>query len=166
MANPTNNQSSNIGAADLGPPTRLGQPAASRWRSCSKAVGAPDAGPDFRDAVIAFPTGKLSTGDVEIHVRASDWYRHGHHNDPEYDRVILHAVYRDDLDLPVVRANGRPVETLELSTVGPITLDSPASEGSDCHRIAAELPSSALRGRSSDLATSGSWSRPADCSRI
>ena len=107
---------------------------------------APDAGPDFRDAVIAFPTGKLSTGDVEIHVRASDWYRHGHHNDPEYDRVILHAVYRDDLDLPVVRANGRPVETLELSTIGPITLDSPASEGSDCHRIAAELPSSALRG--------------------
>ena len=107
---------------------------------------APDSGPDFRDAVIAFPDGRLSTGDVEIHVLASDWYRHGHHNDPAYDSVILHAVYRDDLDLPVVRANGRPVDTVELSINGPITLGSTTSVISDCHRLAAKLPAGTLGG--------------------
>ena len=107
---------------------------------------APDSGPDFRDAVIAYPTGRLSTGDVEIHVRASDWYGHGHHKDPAYDSVILHVVSRDDLDLPVVRANGRPVDTVELSTNGSIILDSPASERSDCHRLAGNLPSGTLSG--------------------
>lgn len=107
---------------------------------------APDSGPDFRDAVIAFPTGRLSTGDVEIHVRASDWYGHGHHKDPAYDSVILHVVSRDDLDLPVVRANGRPVDTVELSIDGPTILDSPASERSDCHLLAANLPTGTLSG--------------------
>ena len=106
----------------------------------------PDSGPDFRDAVTASPAGKLSTGDIEIHVRASDWYGHGHHNDPAYDSVILHVVYRDDLGLPVMRANGRPVETLELASICPIIPDSPASERSDCHSLAASLPSDALRG--------------------
>src|SRR3989304_3900555 len=41
-------------------------------------------GPDFRDAIIATPWGRLQ-GDVELHVRASDFRRHGHSQDPAYD---------------------------------------------------------------------------------
>ena len=55
-----------------------------------------DAGPDFLDAEIALD-GKNIAGDVEIHVKTSDWIRHGHNGDPKYDNVVLHAVADDDL---------------------------------------------------------------------
>ena len=50
------------------------------------------AGPDFRDSVLATETGELLTGDVELHLGAPDWDRHGHHLDPNYNGVILHVV--------------------------------------------------------------------------
>lgn len=50
------------------------------------------AGPDFRDAVVATPEGPRR-GDVELHVRASDFRRHGHHQNPAYAGVVLHAVF-------------------------------------------------------------------------
>ena len=53
------------------------------------------AGPDFRDAALII-NGKLVRGDVEIHQRTSDWLRHGHHLDPLYANVVLHAVWEDD----------------------------------------------------------------------
>ena len=49
------------------------------------------AGPDFRDSVIATETGELLTGDIELHVDASDWNSHRHHLDPNYNGVILHV---------------------------------------------------------------------------
>ena len=54
-------------------------------------------GPDFRDALIAAPGGLLR-GDVELHVRSSDFRRHGHHLDAAYAGVVLHLVFRDDGD--------------------------------------------------------------------
>jgi hypothetical protein len=53
-------------------------------------------GPDFRDAMVECPDGSLSTGSVELHHRASDWVRHGHHVDPAYNDVILHIVTTAD----------------------------------------------------------------------
>ena len=50
-----------------------------------------DAGPDFLDALIRIG-GRLRDGDVELHVRSSDWRAHGHERDPHYARVILHVV--------------------------------------------------------------------------
>ncbi len=50
-----------------------------------------DAGPDFRDALIIID-GEMRRGDVEIHSRPHFWYSHGHHNDENYNRVILHVV--------------------------------------------------------------------------
>ena len=50
------------------------------------------AGPDFRDTVLETESGELITGDVELHVDAPDWYRHGHHADPAYNGVVLHVV--------------------------------------------------------------------------
>ena len=54
----------------------------------------PRAGPDFHDAIVVTGDGQQITGDVELHVSAPDWYRHGHHFDPNYNGVVLHVVLR------------------------------------------------------------------------
>ena len=50
-----------------------------------------DRGADFRNAVIATSRG-LVKGDIELHVKSSSWRAHRHHQDPAYNRVILHVV--------------------------------------------------------------------------
>jgi hypothetical protein len=49
------------------------------------------AGPDFRNALLEIEGTGLVQGDVEIHLRQQDWEAHGHHNDPNYNGVVLHA---------------------------------------------------------------------------
>ena len=70
-----------------------------------------DAGPDFFNAKVEID-GHLWVGNVEIHVRASDWKRHHHDEDPAYDNVILHVVEKDDA--PVTRINGEIIPQVEL----------------------------------------------------
>jgi hypothetical protein len=69
----------------------------------------PDAGPDFLNARIVLG-GTTWAGNVEIHVRSSDWRRHRHEKDPAYDNIILHAVYEHDLEIQ--RKNGEAIPTL------------------------------------------------------
>lgn len=57
-----------------------------------------DAGPDFFNAKVRID-GQMWVGDIEIHVRASDWYRHGHQTDKAYGSVILHVVQMDDIEV-------------------------------------------------------------------
>jgi hypothetical protein len=59
--------------------------------------------------------GRLVRGSVEVHLRAADWYRHGHEANPTYDEVVLHAVLEDDLDAEVRTRSGRSVPTVVLS---------------------------------------------------
>lgn len=63
-----------------------------------------DSGADFINARIKIG-GALWAGHVEIHVKASDWFRHNHHCDDNYNNVILHVVYEcdtDRLDIPTL----------------------------------------------------------------
>src|ERR1700748_2803185 len=68
-----------------------------------------DAGPDFFNAQVRV-NGLVMAGNVETHVKSSDWLRHGHQYDKSYDRLILHAVYEHDADLP--QNTGNQVEVL------------------------------------------------------
>lgn len=70
-------------------------------------------GPDFADAMLTFGDDGLRTGDVEIHVDASDWTRHGHHLDPRYNSVILHVVSRAE-GPDARREDGMAVPTVVL----------------------------------------------------
>ena len=70
-----------------------------------------DAGPDFFNAKIKIGH-TVWAGNVEMHLRASDWYRHGHDKDKNYDNVILHVVL--SADKPVVRSDGQIVKQFLL----------------------------------------------------
>ncbi len=54
-------------------------------------------GPDFSAAKIQIGN-TLWAGNVEIHQKTSDWYKHQHHTDKNYQNVILHVVYEHDTE--------------------------------------------------------------------
>ena len=78
-----------------------------------------DSGPDFLFAKIKIDDTTWA-GNVEMHVRASDWYRHHHENDRAYDTVVLHVVYEHDREvftfskqkIPVLELKGKFDKTL------------------------------------------------------
>lgn len=57
-----------------------------------------DQGPDFLNARLLINTTQWA-GPVEIHLRSSDFMRHGHQNDERYRALILHVVYEEDQPL-------------------------------------------------------------------
>lgn len=78
-------------------------------------------GPDFFNAQLLIDN-QLWAGNVEIHIKASDWYAHHHENDRAYDNVILHVVW--EADMPVFRADQSLIPVLILKDiVSPDLLD-------------------------------------------
>jgi len=73
-----------------------------------------DAGPDFKQAIIKID-GITWAGNVEVHIRSSDWYKHQHQNDAKYHSVILHVVYEHDREVFIEK--NIPLPTLELRTL-------------------------------------------------
>lgn len=53
------------------------------------------AGPDIQNAKLQIGE-TIWAGNIEIHIRSSDWLKHGHHHDQSYNNVILHVVYTHD----------------------------------------------------------------------
>lgn len=70
-----------------------------------------DAGPDFFNASIKIGDQRW-VGNIELHLRASDWYRHGHDRDRAYDSVILHVVQVDDM--PIKRPDGSVIPQITV----------------------------------------------------
>lgn len=72
-------------------------------------------GPDFLDARLRL-AGEVVTGDIEIHIRSADWTNHGHHQNFEYNRTILHAFLNANDDRPYdEKQNGERLERLVLT---------------------------------------------------
>lgn len=69
------------------------------------------AGPDFFNAQLIIGNQKWA-GNVEIHLKSSDWYVHNHEKDSNYDSVILHVVWEHDV--PIFRKDNSEIPTLEL----------------------------------------------------
>lgn len=72
-----------------------------------------NAGPDFFNAQLIIGAQKWA-GNVEIHVKSSDWYVHSHELDSNYDNVILHVVWEYDVD--VFRKDNTKIPILELKS--------------------------------------------------
>lgn len=70
------------------------------------------AGPDFQNAKIQIGE-TLWAGNVEIHIRATDWLKHGHNQDQAYQNVILHVVYQNDQEIYNKEGTAIPVLVLE-----------------------------------------------------
>jgi hypothetical protein len=70
-----------------------------------------DSGPDFFNGQIRIQD-QLWAGNIEIHIKSSDWFVHGHEQDPAYDNVILHVVYEHDTE--IFRSDNSTIPTLEL----------------------------------------------------
>lgn len=112
------------------------------------------AGPDVRDAVLCDAPPRLPlldqnirtvtraqryVGDVEFHVRSSDWIVHRHHTDPRYNNVILHVVLLCDDPAPTTRQDGLhvPICSLyDLPSRGEMPLTAAVAQGKTswpCH---------------------------------
>ena len=98
-------------------------------------------GPDFFNAKIRLG-GTLWAGNVEVHLRSSDWYKHSHDSDPAYNSVILHVV--GEIDGEVRNAEGKTLPQVQLDIPQKIrqsyeelcrTEDYPR-----CHRIIPSVP--------------------------
>lgn len=65
-------------------------------------------GPDFLNGKIKAGN-TLLAGNIEIHVKSSDWLLHKHDADKNYRNIILHVVWQHDKEIP-----GANFPTLEL----------------------------------------------------
>src|SRR5260370_111304 len=112
-------------------------------------------GPDVHDAVLCLPSffypvadGELQlgspgkyVGDIEFHIRASDWEAHQHHTDVRYNNVILHVVLICDRVGPTIRQDGQivPVCSLQDLPLAGLQVPFPLPLGSECawacHRV-------------------------------
>ena len=108
-------------------------------------------GPDIRDAILSFTsyhpaTGYAAehnqvaqiTGDVEIHIRTTDWFAHQHHTDVRYNNVVLHFVLVCNSNRPILRQDGTVIPTCSLNDVSPTTYNRQPVRW-PCHDAIAQL---------------------------
>ncbi len=71
-------------------------------------------GSDIRDAVFKI-NGNVTKGNVEIHVRSSDWRKHNHHQDKAYNGIVMHVVMFHDTANVTGLENGNVVPIISLA---------------------------------------------------
>ncbi len=100
-----------------------------------------DQGPDFFNAKIRLG-GTLWAGNVEVHLRSSDWYRHGHDTDAAYNSVILHVV--GEIDGEVRTQDGKVLPQVRLDIPEGIRMRyeelCKTEDYPRCHRIIPSIP--------------------------
>lgn len=69
-----------------------------------------NAGPDFLEGRIKYDN-KTWAGHIEFHVKSSDWNKHGHQTDKNYDNVVAHLVYEHDESIFI---NNFEIPTVQL----------------------------------------------------
>lgn len=69
-------------------------------------------GPDFLFAKIKYQN-TIFVGHIELHVKSSDWLCHKHSHQKEYQNIILHVVYEDDVDIPLLKDKNIPTLVLQ-----------------------------------------------------
>lgn len=70
-----------------------------------------DAGPDFFNAKVRIGD-IIWNGNIEIHIHSKDWNRHKHQEDPAYENVVLHVVWKNDCSIH--RKDNSVIPTLEI----------------------------------------------------
>ncbi|HUB87371.1 MAG TPA: DUF2851 family protein, partial [Verrucomicrobiae bacterium] len=82
-----------------------------------------EGGPDFRGAVMQIGDDAPRSGDVEIDLRVSGWRAHGHDKNPNFQNVLLHAIWEEDGQGSKFKGQN-PLVILPLQNV----LDAPLAE--------------------------------------
>ncbi len=100
-----------------------------------------DAGPDFIGAIVKID-GVKWVGDVELHIRTSDWFKHHHDIDRKYDNIILHVAI--EVDTPLRYPNGEEIPQFQLPIPDYVMKNSETLLRSDyspkCKLVVGELP--------------------------
>jgi hypothetical protein len=100
-----------------------------------------DAGPDFIGACIKID-GMEWNGNVEVHLRSSDWYFHKHDHDPAYNSVILHVVMV--VDCEAMSEDGRAIPQLQMDIPQSVSENYTKLIASDanpkCREVLTDLP--------------------------
>ncbi|NLV53647.1 MAG: DUF2851 family protein [Bacteroidales bacterium] len=99
------------------------------------------AGPDFQEAKIKID-GTEWVGNVELHLKTSDWFRHHHDTNPAYKRIILHVA--SEVDMPLSYPNGQPIPQLQLPIPAYVRENYSALKQADanprCRDVVEQLP--------------------------
>ena len=105
-----------------------------------------NAGPDFFNAKIKI-NGVVWVGNIEIHTHSSDWFKHGHHQNPVYNNVILHVA--TCIDTEVHRSNGESIPQMQLTCPEHIRENFKELANTDqyppCYRIIPSRPNGCCR---------------------
>lgn len=75
-----------------------------------------DSGPDFFNSQIHI-SNTLWAGNVEIHIKSSDWDLHDHSTDEAYSNIVLHVVFEHDREIKFLKQ--KKIPTLELQDYVP-----------------------------------------------
>ena len=70
-------------------------------------------GPDFFNAKIKID-GTLWAGNIELHLKSSDWFKHGHDSDPAYNNTILHIAQIVDCEVTTEERSHPPQLQLNI----------------------------------------------------